>query len=184
MTQIETFRSKAPESDSELFILQQGIEESQIADLILYTQQEVDPIKLDGDEYRFMTREQYDEWRRKGREIYTLNTPKGTLRGIFWAGKKPLPDRDDYTVVLNPDDYQHTYAFRLYDSARGKGISHNVLQTCMTDYLHRFQTPIGFWLEVSGLNPAALHMDQKMEFKIASGKNNEGRLILINTYGF
>lgn len=170
---------------------------SQVAELIVMTTLEKDPVKLDGDENRFKSMNQYKDWRQKGRSIYTLTPdPKGEgpLNGIFWAGEKLLPHRDDYVMpagselhwnmitMRNPEHYRQTYAFRLYGAARGDGLSHSVLSACLEDYVGRLQKPVGFWLEVSGVNPPALRMDQKQGYEIVTGLNPEGRLVMARSY--
>lgn len=185
MSTPEIIKQVVAERSKESFYIHSGITPDQVDQLIAFTRAETDPIKLDGDEERFMSQQQYEIWRQKGRTIYTLTDTednKGNLRGIFWVGQKELPQRTDYTESLNPKFYQHTYAFRLYDSARGKGLSHIILNICMNDYVSRLTLPVGAWLEVSGLNPPALRMDQKMGYKIVSGLNNQGRLILARRY--
>ncbi len=173
------------EQSQESFYIHSGLTSRHVDSLIAFTRIETDPIKLDGDEYRFMSLEQYETWKQKGRAVYALTDrvdEDGNLYGIFWAGQKELPQRTDYTEYLDPKFYQHTYAFRLYGSARGKGLSHPILTICMDDYVSRLKLPVGAWLEVSGVNPAALRMDQKMGYKIVSGLNDQGRLILARTY--
>ncbi|MBI2597457.1 hypothetical protein HYW41_04835 [Candidatus Daviesbacteria bacterium] len=132
-----------------------------------------------------MSLEQYEAWGQKGRTTYVLTDSvddAGDLCGIFWAGQKELPHRTDYTESLDPKFYQHTYAFRLYGPARGKGLSHAVLTVCMGDYVSRLTLPVGAWLEVNGLNPPALRMDQKMGYRVVSGLNDQGQLILARRY--
>lgn len=182
----EFSKAIASNQSKELFFIHYGLTAKQLEQLIKFTNIEKDPINLDGDEERFKTLELYQIWRRKSRTIYSLSDrvgEDGNLGGIFWAGEKKLPDRDDYLEILDPEFYRYTYAFRLYDSARGKGLSYPVLSVCMDKYLNGLTLPLGFWLEVSGLNPPALRMDQKMGFKIVSGLNNQNRLILARKYG-
>jgi hypothetical protein len=185
MNTLEAIREVFAERSQAFFYIHSDLTPNQVKRLIAFTQAEDDPIKLDGDEGRFMSLEQYLAWRQKGRTIYALTDNagrEGNLAGIFWAGQKPLPVRNDYTTPLNPELYTYTYAFRLYGPARGIGISQTVLKTCIDDYVERLTLPTGFWLEVSGLNPAALHMDQKMGYKIASGLNDQNRLVLARSY--
>lgn len=151
----------------------------------MFTRGETNPIKLDGDEYRFMSLEQFNIWKIKGRSIYVVTDrfeDDGNLLGIFWAGQKELPQRTDYTECLDPAFYRHTYAFRLYGAARGQGISHAVLSVCMGDYIGKCVLPAGSWLEVSGLNPPALKMDQKMGYRVVTGLNDQGRLIVVRSF--
>ncbi len=174
-----------PEGVNESFYIHPAITSSQIEQLIAFTQSETDPVKLGRDGQRFMSREQYEEWSKKGRTIYTLTDnidAEGRLKGIFWAGEKELPDRADYSESLDPNFYRHTYAFRLYDSARGKGISHSVLSTCIDEYVSKLSLPVGFWLETSGANEVAIHMDEKQGFRVVSGKNDQGLVTLVREY--
>lgn len=181
----EVLKEVITEKTQETFYIHSGITSSGVDQLIAFTRAEKNPINLDGDGERFMSLEQYETWRQKGRTIYTLTDSvdkESNLCGIFWAGQKELPQRTDYTESLDPKFYQHTYAFRLYGSARGKGLSHAVLSFCMGDYVSRLTLPVGAWLEVSGLNPPALRMDQKMGYRVVSGLNDKGRLIMARRY--
>lgn len=120
MSTHEAPKEVTSEQSRETFYIHSGITSSQVDQLIAFTRAETDPIKLDGDEQRFMSLEQYETWGQKGRTIYTLtdSTDKGgNLCGIFWAGQKELPHRTDYTEPLDSEFYQHTYAFRLYGPA-------------------------------------------------------------------
>ncbi len=174
-----------PEGANESFYIHPGITPRQVEQLIAFTQSETDPIKLGRDGQRFMSQEQYQEWANKGRTVYTLTDngdSEGNLRGIFWAGEKPRPNRLDYREPLDPDLYRYTYAFRLYDSARGKGISYPVLSACIDEYVATLPLPAGFWLETNGANDVAIHMDQKQGFKVVSGIGNQGLVILAREY--
>lgn len=185
MNTYEILREVIARDTQQVFYIQFGLTQKHVNQLIMFTQAETDEIKLDGDEKRFMSLEQYAVWRQKGRAIYTLIDSieeGGNLCGIFWAGQKDLPQRSDYTENLDREFYRHTYAFRLYGSARGHGLSHLVLSVCMNDYVGRLNLPIGAWLEVSGLNASALRMDQKMGYRVVSGLNNRGRLVLAREY--
>lgn len=184
MNNSEILRVVTSERSGEAFYIHYGLTPKQIRELIAYTRVETDPIKLDGDNNRFMSLEQYEVWKQKERIVYALTNSEdeGVLMGIFWAGRKELPVRVDYTEYLDPQFYQHTYAFRLYGSARGKGLSHAVLESCMADYTRKFTLPLGSWLEVNGSNPAALRMDQKMGYRVVSGLNDRGMQILARTY--
>ncbi len=181
----EALKEVRAKSAEEYFYIHPGITQDQVRQLIAITEAEKDPISLDGDEQRFTSLELYKAWKQKNRSIYALTDSlnnEGDLYGIFWAGKKTLPDRTDYLESLDPNFYQHTYAFRLYGAARGKGLSHPVLSFCMGNYIGNQTLPIGAWLEVSGLNQAALRMDQRMGYRVVSGVNEEGRLIMAREY--
>lgn len=52
----------------------------------------------------------------------------------------------------------------------------------MGDYVGKRVLPVGAWLEVSGLNPPALRMDQKMGYRVVSGLDNGNRLIMAKEY--
>lgn len=78
----------------EYFYIHYGITLNQVDQLIAFTQAEKDQISLDGDENRFMSPEQYECWKQKGRAIYAITDradKDGKLCGIFWAGQKELP---------------------------------------------------------------------------------------------
>ncbi len=185
MNTLEVVKEVVAEQSREVFYIHRGITLNQVDQLIAFTQAEIDQVKLDGDGQRFMSRQQYEVWKRKRRMVYSLTDcarENGNFCGIFWAGQKELPPRTDYLETLDPKFYQHTYAFRLYGCARGQGLSHIILSTCMGDYISRLVLPLGSWLEVSGSNPAALHMDQKMGYRIVSGLNEQGRLVLARIY--
>lgn len=168
-------------NSQEPFYIHRGLIPKHEDQLIVYTQSETDPVNLDNDQDRFMTREKLEIWKRKGRTVYVLTDrfdEDGDLRGIFWAGEMLLPEREDYTEPLDRETYRYTYAVRLYGSAKGEGLSHEFLSECIGDYRSGLTRPGGFWVEVNVLNPRALHMDQKMGLKIVSPPDDKGQIVL------
>lgn len=165
----------------------------QIDQLICYTRIETDPIKLDGDENRFMSHEQFNAWRKKGRSIYLLtDEPRGEeltgdLTGIWWVGEKPLPERDDYyaidDILLSPEVYNQTSGFRLYGLARGAGLSDAILTYCKQHHFEQSgQQQMGYWAEVYSRNAISLRMNAKMGFNPVTRPNADGTVIVTRKY--
>jgi RimJ/RimL family protein N-acetyltransferase len=126
--------------------LKTGITEKQIDQLIQYTKSDLDVIKYTSDSKRFADQQSFNEWQKQGRIIYTLTDKHENLLGIVWFGLKDLPGFPKYN---------YTFGIRLYDLARGKGLSLPFL-TEAVNQLSKLNLPItGFWLETAIDNLAA-----------------------------
>jgi len=139
--------------------IQQGILDCQIDQLITYSNTDPEIKKSTSDPTRFKDRAAFDQWLTKGRIIYTLVDKNNNLFGITWFGPKIPP------VKLDPK-FNFTFSIRLYDQARGQGLSYPFLKTTFNDVLKSSKDEVtGFWLQVSKDNVPAIHTYKKIGFK-------------------
>lgn len=150
--------------------VQQGILDCHIDQLIDYSQTDSDIKKFTSDAKRFSSKDSFFEWQRQGRIIYTLVDQQQNLLGIIWFGQKDPP------ISINAN---FTFAIRIYGAARGQGLSQEFMKIAFDD-LQKNQTHshiIGFWLETSTDNFAAIHTYEKFGFVSVSVNNNKNIMI-------
>jgi len=145
------------EFDKDVFI-KQGILDCQIHQLIEYSHTDPDIKKFTSDSIRFQDLSSFKKWLTQGRIIYTLSDINHNLLGIIWFGQKDPP----INIKAN-----FTFAIRIYDSARGLGLSQKFMRTAFIDLLKNQKQSLitGFWLETSNDNLAAIHIYEKFGFK-------------------
>ncbi len=137
--------------------IQSGISESQINQLIEFSQTDSETKKFTSDSTRFADKSTFDRWFAKNRIIYTLVDKKDNLLGIIWFGQKDPPVKN---ISAN-----FTFAIRIYGSARGQGLSQKFMKEAFNDFLKKNSSQItGFWLETSVDNLAAIHIYKKFGF--------------------
>lgn len=114
------------------------------------------------DQKRFSSRETVEEWLTKERIIYSLSpahTPEiqpikpNNLAGIAWFSQKKTPETP----------FQWTFAVRLYESARGNGLSFPFMKRCFEEFwkLHPGE---GVWLVTNSSNLLAQKLYEKFGF--------------------
>lgn len=165
------------------FYIREGITPEQTKQLIDLTRSEKESLTRDSE--RFSSVSSYKKWAAKERTIYIITDNAGNdgdLYGIFWIGKKLLPKRLNYKEVLDPKFYRYTYAIRLYDKARGKGLSQTVINECIGRFLLGKTLPVGVWIETHKDNAALIHISKKQGARVASGPDKNDRIILVKEY--
>jgi ribosomal protein S18 acetylase RimI-like enzyme len=142
--------------------IHQGISDTQISQLIEYSHTDSEIKKFTSDPVRFKDRNAFDQWLLKGRVIYTLSDKDKNLLGIVKFGHKNPP------VDKTPANF--TFAIRIYELARGQGLSSKFMKITFKDFFKNHQSPIitGIWLETSCNNLAAINAYQKFGFKTVS----------------
>lgn len=153
------------------FKIRKGILDKQINQLIEYSLVDESVGKFTSDKERFKNRESFFKWKEKGREIFTLNNENDDLLGIIWMGLKGLPERN-YQIEIDPKKYKFSFAIRIYDEARGKGLAIKFMRQCLKKN--------GVWLEVSDDNLAARSLYSKFGFKQVSETDNNNKIIMVN----
>lgn len=105
-----------------------GLPEKFHDQLIAYTNApEEYEVREDGDGERFCNKEALNEWLKKGRTCYVVTDPEEKeLLGLYWFGKKELPENFTYTEKLDPKKYGYTNALRLYGRLRGIGLGRQI----------------------------------------------------------
>jgi hypothetical protein len=140
-----------------------GIEDKQIDQLIEYSLTDEAVGKFTHDKERFGSREAFDEWLKKGREITVMTNNNGDLLGIFWDGTKEMPSGDK--------KYNKTFGIRIYGEARGKGLSLGFMQKCIKEK--------GYWLETNDKNVVAKKLYAKFGFKQVGGPDEKDEIVMV-----
>jgi len=152
--------------------VQQGIMDCQIEQLIEFSQTDSDVQKYTSDKSRFQDKTSFSQWLQQGRIIYTLIDTNNNLLGIIWFGQKNPPSEN---IKAN-----FTFAIRIYNSARGQGLSQEFMKIAFNDLRsdHQNSRINGFWLETSIDNFAAIHTYKKFGFKQIDQKDNKIIMVL------
>jgi ribosomal protein S18 acetylase RimI-like enzyme len=153
-----------------------GITEKQINQLIEYTNSDSDISKYTGDLNRFSTREQFDNWMNKERTIYTLVDENENLTGIVWVRESLLPEDKEYTKEFDHQEFGVTFAIRLYEGARGKGLAEDFIKDSIKD----FDPQKKVWLDTKADNFRAINLYQKLGYKIVSKPDQANIIIMIS----
>lgn len=155
-------------------MVKKGITEKQIGQLIHFANTDPEVRKFTSDPERFRDRKAFEEWKEKGRAIYTLTDKSGDLLGIVWFGKKELPAQK-FTQEFNSRDYTITFGIRIYGKARGKGLA----RPFMLEAFKRFSPKEGVWLETSSENIAASRLYTKFGFQQVTEPDEGGKILMI-----
>jgi len=137
------------------FIFKSGITESQINELINYSNTDHQIIQFTSDKTRFADLSAYKLWfSKKNPTIYTLTDKSNHLCGLIW---------------FEGD----TFAIRLYDKARGKGLSLDFMKQAFDDF-----KPKNVWLKTSADNLPAISTYKKFGFKQTTEPDDKGKIIM------
>ena len=99
------------------------------------------------------------------REVYSLMMDDD-LAGVVWFDVRPRPDLDA----------EYTFAIRLYESSRGKGLSYDFALAARTD-MFVYRSTTGVWLETDEDNVPGLKLYEKLGYKIVDNKNGRQTLV-------
>jgi len=150
-----------------------GIQEKNIDQLINYTNRDGDVKKFTSDLKRFLNREALNEWLKKGRKIYTLIDDGDNLLGITWFG----PEGDGFT-----------FAIRMYEDARGKGLAADFLSATMNDYMTEPEyvnsSNKNWWLETSVDNYPAIKIYEQLGFVKSGQGQTSDKIICRRDFGY
>ncbi|MDD4938508.1 MAG: GNAT family N-acetyltransferase [Candidatus Shapirobacteria bacterium] len=154
------------------FLIQQGILDCQIDQLINFSNTDSEIIKNTSDSIRFKDLKAFNNWLHKGKIIYTLTDKNHNLLGIVWFGHKEAP------VKTNAN---FTFAIRIYPPARGQGLSFDFMKSTFNDLLKsKEESKIsGFWLETSIDNWPAIKTYEKFGFRKISDSVNNNKVIMV-----
>lgn len=156
-----------------------GISEKQIRQLITFANTDPEVMHQTSDHKRFANLEAYEQWRKKGRTVYTLTNEKEDLLGILWIGEESLPD-EQFTKSFDQALYGVTFAIRLYGQARGHGLTQTFMKQTFTDFQTTNPTKHpSIWLETSENNTPAVKSYTKFGFEQAAGPDEHGRILMI-----
>jgi ribosomal protein S18 acetylase RimI-like enzyme len=165
------------ENNLQNFEISEGLTDLQIRQLVAYSREDEGSFTSDRERFRNeVSARSYLEWV----QIYSL-TDGGELKGIAWFGHKSLPARR-YTAVFNEDEFETTFAIRLYADIRGQGLALPFMQ----EVFDRFKQSNGrkeVWLETNIHNIPAISLYKRFGFTQVSEKDEENRIIMILSQG-
>lgn len=138
------------------FIFKKNITDSQIAELINYSVTDSQIIKNTSDKTRFADLSAYKSWfTQKKPTIYTLTDKSNHLYGLIWFESD-------------------TFAIRLYDKARGQGLSYDFMKQAFDDF-----KPKNVWLKCSADNIPANLTYKKFGFKQTTEPDENNKIIMV-----
>ncbi len=167
--------------NGETFFFKKGITDGQIDQLIQYAQTDEGVKQFTSDPKRFASRDSFNNWRKPNAVFYTLVDEDNHLMGIIWLEELELPEfeipKNIEINAIDPNDYHTTFAIRLYDKARGQGLSSPFTKVALEDYkLHHPDEDI--WLATSPDNTAAINSYKKSGF-VELGLRQDGQKLLM-----
>ncbi len=181
---------KGEKSPELTYVIQDGITQDQINQLIAYTQDKDDiGIAQNTSDWkcgagRFASKENFNNWLKKGRSVFTLVSNTGKLVGIVWFGTEDIPTKGNTFIPdFDPKLYGITYAIRLYDEARGKGLAIPYTRAALTRFRSTQEyasTPNqGVWLETNADNVPAISAYEKLGCHKVSRTTANGRILMV-----
>jgi ribosomal protein S18 acetylase RimI-like enzyme len=138
------------------FRIERGWSDELAAQLVEASQQaEIRRFTPSDAQERFATILSAHEWYdAKQPTVYAL-ARSAQLAGVLWFSHRPRPD-------LEAD---HTFAVRMYDSARGKGLAEPFIQAAESDF-RLLSQPQAIWLETDMDNSRARNLYHKLGYKV------------------
>lgn len=121
---------------------------------------------------RFSSKGELAEWR-PGRDLLCLEDGTGSLLGLIWIAKKPLPERDDYfdPELLRSHTPRITVAIRTYGAARGRGVlTKDFADFSLETLLSRHPDAGAVWFETKAHNLSARALGRQTGFVEVSGE--------------
>lgn len=161
----------------------EGLSKKQALELVKYTN--TDPLILEHtqDTNRFKDFDTYKEWLKKNRNLYALTDKTDKLMGIIWFGKKRMPKGNHYSQSINTNHYSITFAIRLYEHARGKGLAKKFIKAAWQIYINSDEYlnnhANGLWLETNINNFAAVKAYKRVGFVLVSKPDLNGQVLMI-----
>lgn len=150
-----------------------GLSEKNVGQLIDYANNDETVRKYTSDPKRFKDRENFENWLKKDRKIYSLVDKKGNLMGISWFGA---------------EGEGFTFALRIYGEARGRGLGYEFLKETMNKFMqlddYKNAKNQEWWLETSKENVAAIKIYEKCGFVFETEGESLEKLIFRRRPGF
>lgn len=183
-TQVENWSmgSKKEDKIKEILQITKKLTDSQIEQIIRHANEDIDVINNTHDGIRFSTVEAFRKWQ-QGKELYGMTGESNKLLGFIWFEKMKLPDNETFSAPVNPTDYGITFAIRLYDKARGQGLTRKFMDAAFSDLLRQpfymNEEHKGIWLSTSHDNVPATKGYQHFGFKQISEPNKMGKIFML-----
>lgn len=111
-----------------------------------------------------------------------MSDPEGNLMGIVWLGEEQIPSKD-FMVDFNEDEFGITFAIRIYEGARGKGLANRFMKEAIaifksTEKYRGFKNK-GIWLEVTHDNIPAVRAYERSGFKRVTDPDGSDKILMI-----
>ena len=145
------------------FIFKSGITDSQIDELIYFSNNDPQILSYTHDKDHRGSRQAYNLWLKTNPIIYTLSNKKGNLCGFIWF-------REKHVIP----GFNITFSIRLYGDARGKGLSFDFMKQAFDDL-----KPKKVWLECSADNLPAVSLYKKFGFRQISEPDKNNKIIMV-----
>jgi hypothetical protein len=154
------------------YVFGQGMSESQVAQLKMYSLDESDTALRDGtSDYERFGIGSYEEWYSKKRMPFTLTDKEGILAGFIWFGPKPLGRKSLKHLTSaeraneqhQKEDVWHTVSYRAYNPYRGAGIMKPFCTKAIEAYEILFPEAT-LWLSVDTENEASFKLAEALGF--------------------
>lgn len=145
--------------------IDKSLTEDQIEELIRHSSNDPEVVKNTSDSRRFKDREAYDKWLQSNPSVYVLTNESNKLLGIVWVQKM------GNSLVGN--EFDTTFAIRLYGEARGKGLSSWFIDEAFKKY-----GEANYWLRTSSDNVTAIKTYERLGFKTVSSPDAENKIIM------
>ncbi len=170
------------------YTLQSGISDSQIQQLLHYTETdpEIQATTADwrtpeGKPGRFSSLSAFNTWRDQGKTTYTLVDDQQNLAGLTWFSNKSIDQAKYKEVAVDLlKQYQTTLGIRLYASARGQKLAKPFLTEAIDTYLELLgQKQLSLWLEVRTDNARAIHLYENIGFQQVTENRDHSQVLLL-----
>lgn len=158
-----------------------GITPNQIRQLITFTHQDQQVQQFTSDMERFINKESFNLWLKNHRYIYTLVDLHNNLLGIIWFREKDLPVLE-YTIK-DLTKYHITWSIRIYENARGKGLSKQFMNTAFIHYQHSPEYKSiknnGFWSVISCTNLSSIKLHESFGFVPVTNRESNDKMVMV-----
>jgi ribosomal protein S18 acetylase RimI-like enzyme len=116
---------------------------------------------------RFADPQAAEDWyKEKAHVVYALGQ-KAALAGVAW-----------FTQTSRPElGAEYTFAVRMYESQRGRGLAGALLEAAHKDFESHMQYEKNIWLEADESNERALHFYEKHGYERVNQK--DGRVLMV-----
>lgn len=167
------------------YFLYSGIHASSVLSLIAHSQGQDEAVThFTSDKKRFADHDAFEKWLQKGRSIYTLlSKSTSQFAGIVWFGPEPMPVTPQIFSSVDPSNFGATFAIRLYDEARGKGLALPFMKETFSHFMNTVRyaelSSPNFWLETSSGNTSAITTYTHFGFSLAAAPDEQSKIMMV-----
>lgn len=161
--------------------VKKGISSKHITILIEFSLNDPQVLKFTSDNKRYSSLKNFQKNKHK-RYYYSLIGENNDLAGLIWFTKKSIPI-GKYNHKFEYQKYGLTFALRIYDKYRGKGLSYPFLKSAYFKYkktnIYKTNKNNKLWIRVNKNNVPALKTYYKFGLKNITDTKLHKKLILI-----